>query len=149
MTVKPIPDGHHTVTPYLIVEGVATLIDFMKLAFGAEELERRARPDGVVVHAAVKIGDSLVMMGAPLGDFEPMPASLRLYVEDTDATYERALRAGATSIMEPMDLFYGDREAGVRDPVGNIWWIATHQEDVSPEALQQGFEDLVQQMSQG
>ncbi len=88
------------------------------------------------MHAQVKIGDSFVMMGEPMGEFQPMPASIYLYVEDTDATYQRALEAGATSIMEPADQFYGDRNAGVKDPFGNLWWIGTHIEDVSPEEIE-------------
>lgn len=122
MAVKPIPDGYHTVTPYLIVQGVAKLIDFLKQAFEAEEIHRTTRPDGTIMHAVVRIGDSVVMMG----EFKPMPGSIYLYVNDTDATYKRALQAGAASMMEPADQFYGDRNAGVKDPVGNHWWIATH-----------------------
>ncbi|NIR49595.1 VOC family protein [candidate division KSB1 bacterium] len=136
MAAKPIPDGFHTVTPYLIVPGLAKLIDFVKQAFDAEENHRSTRPDGTVMHAQVKIGDSFVMMGEPMGEFQPMPASIYLYVEDTDATYQRALEAGATSIMEPADQFYGDRNAGVKDPFGNLWWIGTHIEDVSPEEIE-------------
>jgi uncharacterized glyoxalase superfamily protein PhnB len=135
MTVKPIPDGFHSVTPYLLVPGVARLIDFLKEAFGATETHRSVGPDGHVMHAQVRIGDSVVMMGEPRGDWQPIPGSLYLYVHDTDATYRRALAAGGTSLMEPADQFYGDRNAGVKDPSGNSWWIATHIEDVSPEEL--------------
>lgn len=92
--------------------------------------------DGTIMHAEVRIGDSVVMMGESGGEFTPMPASIHLYVEDTDATYKRALRAGATSLREPADQFYGDRSAGVKDLAGNHWWIATHKEDVSPEELE-------------
>lgn len=134
MTVKPIPEGFHSVTPYLLVEDGAKLIAFLEQAFGAEQFERMENPDGTVRHAQVKIGDSFVMLGAPLGD--PMPASLYLYVPDCDATYERALAAGATTLMEPEDQFYGDRGAGVTDPCGNLWWIGTHIEDVSHEELE-------------
>lgn len=87
------------------------------------------------MHAEVKIGDSVIMMGEPMGDFKPMPGSIYLYVKDTDATYRKAIQAGAVSIMEPADQFYGDRSAGVKDPLGNFWWIATHIEDVPPEEL--------------
>jgi PhnB protein len=135
MAVKPIPEGFHNVTPYLVVPGVAKLIDFLKQAFGATELFRMPRPNGTIMHAEVKIGDSIVMMGEPMGGHQPMPGSLYLYVEDADAVYKRALQAGATSTMEPADQFYGDRSAGVKDPVGNHWWIATHKEDVSPDEL--------------
>jgi uncharacterized glyoxalase superfamily protein PhnB len=136
MVVKPIPDGYHSVTPYLAVPGVARLIDFIKQAFGAEgPLEKLTREDGSVMHAEVRIGDSILMLGEPAGQFPPMPSVLYLYVEDTDAAYQRALQAGATSVMEPADQFYGDRSAGVKDPSGNMWWIATHKEDVAPEEL--------------
>ena len=142
MAVKPIPDGYHSVTPYLIVQGVAKLIDFLKLAFEAKETERMLGPDGKIMHAQVRIGDSIVMMGEPTGDFKPMPGSIYLYVNDTDAIYKRALEAGATSFMEPADQFYGDRNAGVKDPSGNIWFIATRKEDVPPEELTRRAEAL-------
>jgi uncharacterized glyoxalase superfamily protein PhnB len=93
------------------------------------------RPDGTIMHVEVRIGDSKVMMGEPTGQFQPMPAMLYVYVKDTDATYLSAMRAGATSLMEPADQFYGDRNAGVEDPCGNRWWIATHKEDVPAEEM--------------
>jgi PhnB protein len=135
MAVQPIPDGFHTVTPYLLVSDAARLIEFLKQAFGAEVVRQSTRPDGGILHAQVRVGDSPVMMGEVSGPWQPMPGSLYLYVPDTDAVYRRALRAGASSVMEPADQFYGDRNAGVKDPVGNIWWIATHIEDVSDEEL--------------
>src|ERR1043166_7550224 len=97
MAVKAIPDGYHSVTPYLVVPGVATLLEFLTQAFGAQEMHRMPRPDGTIMHAEVKIGDSRVMMGEPMGDVQPMPGSLYLYVNDVDAVYTRALHAGATS----------------------------------------------------
>ena len=133
--VKPIPEGYHTVTPYLTVKGVGKLIDFLKQALNAKDRERHLRPDGSIGHAEMKIGDSIVMMGEAGGQWQPMPANLYVYVPDTDASYRRALAAGATSIMEPADQFYGDRNAGVKDPCGNHWWLATHKEDVSPEEM--------------
>jgi PhnB protein len=135
MAVKPIPDGYHSVTPYLLVQGVAKLIDFLKQAFDAKERECLTGPDGAIMHAEATIGDSVVMMGEARGEFKPMPASLYLYVKDTDATYRRAMQAGAMSMMEPADQFYGDRNAGVMDPVGNLWWIATRKEDVPPDEM--------------
>jgi uncharacterized glyoxalase superfamily protein PhnB len=136
MAVKPIPDGFHTVTPYLVVPGVTTLIDFLQQAFDAQLLfSPMMRSDGGIGHAEVKIGDSIIMMGEPMHDMPPMPGSIYLYVQETDAVYQRALQAGATSLMEPADQFYGDRSAGVKDPVGNQWWIATHKEDVPPEEM--------------
>ena len=135
MAVKPIPNGYHTVTPYLLVSGVRKLIDFLKNAFDAEVSECMDAPDGTVMHAQVKIGDSFIMMGDPRGTCEPTRASLYLYVPDMDAVYRQAIKAGGTSVMEPADQIYGDRNAGVKDPVGNTWWIATHIEDVPPDEL--------------
>jgi PhnB protein len=135
MAAKPIPDGYHSVTPYLIVQGVDELLDFLKQAFAAEETLRMPRADGSIGHAEVRIGDSVVMMGEASEQWPPMPGSIHLYVDDCDATHRRALRAGATSVQEPADQFYGDRSSGVRDPVGNVWWIVTHVEDVSEEEM--------------
>jgi uncharacterized glyoxalase superfamily protein PhnB len=142
MAARPIPEGFHTVTPYLLVQGAAKLIDFLKRAFEAKEIERMGRQDGTIMHAEVRIGDSIVMMGEPTGDFAPMPGFMYLYVTDTDAVYKRAVQAGATSVMEPADQFYGDRNAGVKDPAGNLWWIATHKKDVSQEELRKRAEAL-------
>src|SRR5688572_7275020 len=134
MSVKWIPDGYHTITPYLLVDGVARLMSFLSKAFDASELERRLRPDGSIMHAEVQIGDSIVMMGEPLGEFGPMPACIYLYVGDCDSVYQRALQADGVSVMEPTTRpAEGDRYGGVKDPSGNIWWIATHLEDVSSE----------------
>lgn len=144
-SVKPIPDGFHTVTPYLTVEGADKLLDFLKQAFDAKEVHRLTRPDGMIGHAEVRIGDSVVMMAESRDEWQPMPGTMYLYVSDTDATYRRALQAGATSLMEPADQFYGDRSAGVKDPVGNYWWIATHLEDVPPEELAKREEAFLKQ----
>ena len=134
MSVKSIPDGFHTITPYLLVNGVGKLMSFLSKAFDASELERRLRPDGSIMHAEVRIGDSIIMMGEPSGEFRPMPASLYLYVRDCDNVYQRALQAEGISIMEPTTRpAEGDRYGGVKDPSGNIWWIATHVEDVTSE----------------
>jgi PhnB protein len=133
--VKPIPDGYHTVTPYLTIRDVPRLIEFVQQAFGATEILRMPGPDGAVVHAEVAIGDSRVMMGEANASSPPMPGNIHLYVVDADALYHLALQAGATSLREPTDMFYGDRMAGVRDPVGNYWWIATHKEDLPPAEL--------------
>ena len=135
MSVKPVPDGYHTVTPYLVVEDVNAQIEFMKKAFGAAETEKIQGPDGAVMHAEVKIGDSSIMLGQARDQQEPMPTCLYLYVEDMEAVYKSSLAAGGESIIEPTDMFYGDRNAGVKDPQGNLWWIATHIEDVSSEEL--------------
>jgi PhnB protein len=135
MTVKPIPDGYHSVTPYLMVADAAGLLEFLRDAFGAVEAEKMAGPDGKIMHAEVKIGDSHVMLSEAQGQWQPMPCAIYLYVTDADATYAQALAAGATSVMEPMDQFYGDRHGGVKDRFGNLWWIATRIEDVSKEEL--------------
>jgi PhnB protein len=137
MAVKPIPEGYHSVTPYLAVEGTDKLFEFVKTAFDAADVhECMRRPDGTIQHAEVKIGDSIVMLAEASGPWKPRPSTLYLYVTDVDATYQRALAAGAMSLMEPATQFYGDRSGGVQDPAGNFWWIATHVEDVSPEELQ-------------
>ena len=135
MSVKPIPEGHHSVTPYLVVDDAGRLIDFLKLAFQAVEMHRMQGPDGRVRHAEVKIGDSMVMIGEAQGQWKAMPCALYLYVENADVVYRQALKAGATSLMEPADQFYGDRPGGVIDPCGNQWWIATHIEDFSNEEI--------------
>jgi PhnB protein len=113
-----------TITPYLTVERAEQLVDFVKQAFGGVELFRTIGSAGGL-HAEVNIGDSKLMIGGYKG-VEEMPTALHLYVPDADAVYQRALEAGATSLEEPVDQFYGDREAGVKDPTGNVWWIATH-----------------------
>lgn len=135
MSVLPIPQGFRSVTPYLLIRDVAGVISFLKYTFGAVEMERIPGPDGKIMHAEVKIGDSMIMLGEASGTFEPMPSSIYVYVQNTDAAYNRGLEAGGTSVMEPADQFYGDRNCGVKDGSGNIWWIATHVEDVSPEEL--------------
>ena len=135
MAVNPVPEGYHTVTPYLVLPRVAEFIDFVRQAFDATEVDRSERSDGTVMHAAVRIGDSNVMIGGSNDEYAPMPAMLYLYVPDVDATYAQALEAGATSLQEPADQFYGDRNGGVRDAWGNSWWIGTHVEDVAPDEM--------------
>ena len=136
MPVKPIPEGYRSVTPYLVALDADALLRFMERAFGAEQRFRMDRPDGTVGHAEVTIGDSVVMVGGASSESDAMPGMIHLYVEDCDATYARALEAGASSIQAPADQFYGDRSGGVRDPAGNVWWIVTHVEDVSEEEMQ-------------
>lgn len=120
---------YQAVTPYLIVPGVATLLDFLAKAFGAHEVSRLHRPDGTIMHAEVRIGGSTVMMGEPTAGFDAMPASLYLLVDDCDVAYRRALDCGGVSVMEPADMHHsGQRYGGVKDPSGNVWWIATHAE---------------------
>lgn len=135
MTVKFIPDGFHTVTPYLTVQGANQLLEFVKTAFDAEEVLCMKQPDGAIRYAAVKIGNSIVELAEAKADGTSMPGAIHLYVSDTDAVYTRSLQAGATSLQAPADMYYGERGVAVKDPVGNHWYIATHTEDLSPEEL--------------
>ena len=136
MSVKPIPDGYHSVTPYLVVKGVEGLIDFLGRAFGATVEFKKKQADGTVNHASMQLGDSKIMMGEASPHFAATSTTLYIYVADADAVYRRALDAGGTSLREPADQIYGDRSGGVADPFGNQWWMATHIEDVSPEELE-------------
>lgn len=129
------PPGYGTVTPWIISPDTARLIDFTKAAFGARELARVPGPDGEIGHAEVRIGDSVVMMFDTRDGWPDTPAFLRLYVADADTAYERALAAGATPVTAVTGLFFGDRVGRVRDPLGNIWWIQEHTEDVDPAEL--------------
>lgn len=141
--VKPVPEGYHTVTPYLIIKGAAAAIEFYKKVFGATEVMRMADPSGRIGHAEVKIGDSHVM----LADEDPMrgirspqsiggsPVTILLYVEDVDSTVGQAVAAGAKLTRPVEDQFYGDRSGGLEDPFGHIWYVATHKEDVAPEEM--------------
>lgn len=142
MAATPIRNGFSAITPYLLVEGVARLLTFLPEAFGAQVLARETRPDGTIMHAEVRIGDSMLMMGEAGGGFGPMPASIYLYVANCDAVYKQALQAGATSVFEIMDLPSGERYGGVKDPCGNVWWVATHVKDLSPEEQEKGWREL-------
>jgi len=141
--VKPIPEGYGTVTPYLIVDGAARAIEFYKQAFGASETFRMEAPGGRVGHAEIRIGDSHVMLAdehPEMGargpqSFGGSPVSLVLYVEDVDATVNRAVEAGAKLTRPVANQFYGDRTGGVEDPFGHAWYVATHVEDVSEEEM--------------
>ena len=135
MAVKPVPEGYHTAVPYLIVTDADKLLTFLKTAFNGKVKEEHRTPDGKVMHADVVIGDSHIMMGQANEKYRAMPGSVLLYVADCDALYNAALKAGAKSVQELKDQFYGDRSGGVEDPTGNHWWISTHVEDVSPEEL--------------
>lgn len=132
----PIPPGFRTVTPYVITKGADAIIGMMKAAFGAKEHMRVPRADGSIMHAALDIGGSMIEMADGADPWRPMPCGLHVYVPDVDGAYERALRAGATSVYTPIDQFYGDRECAVLDSGGNYWFIATYKEDVSPEEMQ-------------
>jgi len=129
------PPDHNTVSPYLVVHGVPGLLEFVRHTFGAQELHRSATPDGRVRHAEARIGDTVIMMGEATAEFPVRSAMLHVYVPDVDAVYRRAVEAGAISLREPADQFYGDRTGGVQDAFGNQWWMATHKEDVSDEEI--------------
>jgi PhnB protein len=131
-----ITPPYQVVTPYLSVNDAGGCIDFILHVFGGEERERIIRPDGNIVHADLIIGGAIVMVADASDGLAPMPGAVYVFVPDTDATYRRALEAGARSLMPPANQFYGDRNAGVVDPFGNRWWIATHVEDVAIEDLQ-------------
>ena len=141
--VKPIPDGYHSITPYLSIKGAADAIDFYKRAFGATEVMRFPHPDGRVGHAEVKIGDSRVMLADefPEMDFRSphafggSPVHIHLYVEDVDAVVKQALAAGAKVHKPVQDQFYGDRSGSLADPYGHVWHVSTHKEDLSMEEM--------------
>jgi PhnB protein len=141
--VKPIPEGYHTVTPYLIVKDGARAIEFYKNAFGAKELFRMPSPDGKIMHAELQIGDSRIMLtteSPQAGSRSPetlkgTPVGIFLYLDDVDAAYKRAVAAGAKEQQAPQDMFWGDRYGKVADPFGHEWQLATHKEDVSPEEV--------------
>jgi PhnB protein len=149
MAVKPIPDGYHSITPYLVVEGAAKLIDFLKQAFDSQETLRMPRPDGGIAHAEVRIGDSALMLADAGRENGPRLGSIVLYVNDVDSVYKRAVAAGAASLAEPADQFYGDRMARLQDPAGNLWMIATHKEDVPPQELGRRFEAMMKEQQSG
>jgi len=147
MKVNPIPEGCHSITPYLLVPDVGRLIKFLKQAFDGVERERIARPNGTILHAQVKIGDSILMIGEPQSPWKPLSTMLYLYVPDVDATYKRAVAAGGVSAVEPMDMFYGDRSACVKDVADNSWWIATHKEELTTEEIQERATEFFKKMA--
>ena len=151
MATKPIPDGYRTATPYLIVKGAAEAIEFYKRAFGATELLRMADPNGRVGHAEIRIGDSVIMLAdeyPEMGHRGPRSlggssVSILLYLEDVDAVFERALKAGARAQRPVQNQFYGDRSGTLEDPFGHVWTIATHVEDVPEEELKRRAEAVM------
>jgi uncharacterized glyoxalase superfamily protein PhnB len=156
---KPVPDGCHTITPHLIIRDCDKALTFYEKAFAAEVVGRSAGPAGKIMHAAVKIGDSMVMMAdefPEMGDrTSKAPVSLggtsvvlNIYCDDADAWYRRAIKAGAESLMAPADMFWGDRYSQIRDPFGHSWAIATRREDVTPEELNERAQKWMEETAQ-
>jgi PhnB protein len=151
---KAVPDGYHTITPQLTLDNAAQTIDWYKKALGAEEVSRSVGPDGKIMHAELKIGDSRFMMNdAMMGGKGPKafggsPASLWLFVENSDALFNRAVSAGAKVQMPMDDQFWGDRAGAVADPAGYTWWIATRKEDLKPAEMQQRAAEFFKKMTQ-
>jgi len=151
--VKPIPDGHHTVAPYLAIKSAVGALEFYKKAFGATETYKLIVPDGRLGHAELRLGDSLIMLSDEFPEFggkapEALggsPVSIHLYVEDVDAFVKRAVAAGARVLKPVADQFYGDRSGQLEDPYGHLWWVATHKEDVAPEEMQKRVRALFAQ----
>jgi PhnB protein len=142
--VNPVPEGYHSVTPYLIVDGAAAAIDFYKQAFGATEVMRMPGPGGKIGHAEIKIGDSHIMLADEHPEMDALgprtvggtPVKLMIYIEDVDAVVDRAVAAGAKLTRPVADQFYGDRTGGIEDPFGHSWYVATHIEDVPMEEME-------------
>jgi PhnB protein len=134
--IRPVPEGYRVVTPWIIPRDTAGLLDFVEEAFGAEEIARVPNEDGTIGHAEFRIGDSIVMAFDAREGWPDTPGFFRLYVEDGDVVYRRALEAGAVSVTEMTDLFFGDRVGRVRDPQGNVWWIQTRVEKVDAEEME-------------
>ena len=154
-TAKPVPDGMHTVTPHLVVRGAAQAIKFYEKAFDAQTMGVSEAPDGkLIMHAALKIGDSVVFLCDEMPEgctsspqaLGGTPVTLHLYVNDADEWFQRAVEAGAESVMPLMDAFWGDRYGVVKDPYGHSWSIATHHEDLTPEQMKQRQEEFFAQM---
>ena len=135
MAVKSIPEGYHTITPYLVVKDADRLVEFIERVFGGQLKFKMQTDDGKISHGEMLIGDSMLMLAEASDEWKPTRTLLHLYVEDVDAVYQQALEAGAVSVKEPKDQFYGDRSSAVEDSFGNIWGIATHLEEVSEQEM--------------
>lgn len=150
MSVKPIPEGYHSVTPYLIIDGATEALEFYKKAFGARETLRLDAPGGKIGHAEIMIGDFHIMLADEMGDmgfkgpkaYGGTPVSLMVYVEDVDFQFQQATKAGAKVLRAVTNQFYGDRNGQLEDPFGHIWTFSTHVEDVSPEEIERRLAKL-------
>lgn len=141
--VKYQPEGMRTVSPYLMVEHVVRLIEFIEKVFNGKLKYKLDRPDGTIMHAEMLVGDSVIMAGEPMEQYGTFPASMYIYVPNCDVIYEKAIQNGAVSIMVPTDMKHaGERYGGVKDPFGNIWWIATHIEDLTPEEQAKRIQEM-------
>jgi PhnB protein len=147
--VRFVPEGHNVVSPYLTVSNAERVIAFAKTTFGADLLFAHKRPDGAIGHAELRIGDSVVMVGQAEGSSKARSPMIHVYVEDCDATYERALAAGATSITPPATQVYGDRSAGVEDAEGTTWWIATCVEEIAADELDRRVTEMYAKRKSG
>lgn len=154
MSVRPIPEGYHSITPYLMINGVAEAIEFYQRAFGATQLFKLDAPGGKIGHAEIRLGNSRIMMADDCGGESPFrnplstggsPVGLHFYVEDVDAVFAQAVGAGATVIKPVQDQFYGDRTGALKDPFGHIWFLATHKEELSPDEIKQRAEKMFKQ----
>jgi uncharacterized glyoxalase superfamily protein PhnB len=154
MSAKPIPEGYHTLTPFLIVRNAARAIEFYKQAFGAQERGVAKGPDGKVMHAELKIGDSVIMLSDEYPEFGSLspqsvggsPMGLHIYIENVDAAFDRAVKAGAQVEMPVMDQFWGDRYGKLKDPFGHKWSIATHVKDMSADEMKRSMDDALSKM---
>jgi PhnB protein len=144
-SVRAVPEGLQTVTPYLVVDNAAKLIEFIKNAFDGRVTSVTNRDENKIMHAAVSIGTSQIMISDTMEGMEPHTAMLYLYLEDADGVYKKAIDAKATSVQEPKTEFYGDRAGAVKDEWGNMWWIATHVEDVDPEELDRRSKEFLKE----
>jgi len=142
MSVKPIPEGFHAITPYLFTQGAGRLIDFIAAAFEGELIFQQKRADGEIMHATMQIGDSMLMLADPTPEFGVMRSSIYLYVADCDAVYQRALDSGGVSVFPMMTLPSGQRYGGIKDPCGNVWWVATHVEDVPADEEERRWKEF-------
>jgi PhnB protein len=153
MSVKPIPDGYHTLTPYLVVRDAVRAIEFYKQAFGAQERGVMKGPDGKVMHAELTIGDSIIMLSDEMpeyGTHSPLSGGagmgLHIYVDGVDAAFDRAVKAGAQVEMPVADQFWGDRYGKLKDPFGHKWSIATHTKDLSRDEMKKGMDEAMEKM---